>query len=98
MARPPTDLETDVDRDGGALIEHTAVSKPAVVGISDEERDEVVKAFLVLGEGHTPGTCWWTISARSSGSGSRTGEVHRSISIAPQPPNDIPDGQPTRAS
>ncbi len=43
----PTEVEN-------ALIEHPAVSESAVVASPDKERGEVVKAFVVLREGHRP--------------------------------------------
>ncbi|MDX1747566.1 MAG: AMP-dependent synthetase, partial [Halobacteriales archaeon] len=36
----------------GVLQEHDAVSEVAVVGSPDEERGQIVKAFVVLSEGH----------------------------------------------
>lgn len=38
-----------------ALIEHPAVAESAVVASPDEQRGEVVKAFVVLAPGHEPG-------------------------------------------
>jgi len=38
-----------------ALLEHPSVAESAVVGSPDEERGEVVKAFIVLAAGVTPG-------------------------------------------
>ena len=35
------------------LLENRAVAESAVVGIPDEERGEIVKAFVVLNSGHT---------------------------------------------
>ncbi len=35
------------------LLEHPAVAESAVVGVPDEMRTELVKAFIVLAEGHT---------------------------------------------
>jgi acetyl-CoA synthetase len=37
------------------LIGHPAVKEAAVVGVPDPERTEIVKAFIVLREGHQPG-------------------------------------------
>ena len=37
-----------------ALIEHGAVAEVAVVGLKDEVRGEIVKAFVVLAPGHRP--------------------------------------------
>jgi acyl-coenzyme A synthetase/AMP-(fatty) acid ligase len=37
-----------------ALVEHPAVVEAAVVGKSDPERGEIVKAFVVLARGHRP--------------------------------------------
>lgn len=37
-----------------ALSEHVAVMECAVVGVPDEERGELVKAWIVLAPGHTP--------------------------------------------
>jgi acetyl-CoA synthetase len=36
------------------LIKHEAVAQAAVVGCPDELRGEIVKAFIILAEGHTP--------------------------------------------
>ena len=38
-----------------ALLLHPAVSECGVVGVDDPERGQVVKAFVVLKEGHAPG-------------------------------------------
>jgi 2-aminobenzoate-CoA ligase len=38
-----------------ALLAHPAVAECAVVGLSDEERGQVVAAFVVLRAGHAPG-------------------------------------------
>jgi acetyl-CoA synthetase len=36
------------------LLEHAAVAEPAVIGIPDALRGEIVKAFIVLAEGYEP--------------------------------------------
>jgi 2-aminobenzoate-CoA ligase len=38
----------------GVLLEHTAVQECGVVGVPDDERGQVVKAFVVLRAGHEP--------------------------------------------
>jgi 2-aminobenzoate-CoA ligase len=38
-----------------ALVAHPAVREVAVIGSPDEERGQVVKAFVVLQPGHSPG-------------------------------------------
>jgi 2-aminobenzoate-CoA ligase len=39
----------------GVLLEHAAVAECGVVGLPDEERGQVVSAFIVLREGSEPG-------------------------------------------
>ena len=53
-----------------ACIEHPAVREAAAVASPDERRGHVVKAFVVLAEGHEPATSWPRRSSASCATGS----------------------------
>jgi 2-aminobenzoate-CoA ligase len=55
-----------------ALLTHAAVAECGVVGVSDEERGQIVKAFVVLRPGHT-----------ADGALTRTLQDHVKAAIAP---------------